>query len=98
MSKGKGKGEGVLTYDDLEEAFVGLVLTPFEEYPVRACYDLDLSIQSLVKGGGSECTYEEAEEHLYYNTLGAYFGKGTPVFLSKMSLEEAEALVREREE
>ena len=28
-------------------------------------------------------TYEEADEHLSYNTLGAWLGDGTPLFLSR---------------
>lgn len=42
-------------------------------------YDLDAIRRAHVEEDGM--TYEEADYHLAYNTLGAWFGDGTPIFL-----------------
>ena len=44
-------------------------------------YDFDKCIRILVRQGMTE---EEADEYLSYNTVGAYVGEGTPVFMKKL--------------
>lgn len=44
-------------------------------------YDLDAIREAYIAEEGM--TYEEADEHLSYNTLGAWLGDGTPLFLSR---------------
>ena len=44
-------------------------------------YDLDAIREAYVSEEGM--TYEEADEHLSFNTLGAWLGAGTPLFLSR---------------
>jgi hypothetical protein len=47
-------------------------------------YDLDAIREAYVSE--QEMTYEEADEYLAYNTLGAWLGDGTPLFLSRPEL------------
>ena len=44
-------------------------------------YDLDAIREAYISEEGM--TYEEADEHLSFNTLGAWLGDGTPLFLSR---------------
>lgn len=48
-------------------------------------YDADHCIKILV---GDGMTYDEAQEYFSFNTLGAYVGKGTPMFVWKMTEQE----------
>jgi hypothetical protein len=41
---------------------------------------------------------DEAEEYFEFNVTGAWVGHGTPVFVSKMSLEDATERIDELEE
>jgi len=47
-------------------------------------YDLDAIRAAYVSEQGM--TYEDADEYLSYNTLGAWLGDGTPLFLSRPEL------------
>lgn len=44
-------------------------------------YDLDAIREAYVSEEGM--TYEEADDYLSFNTLGAWLGDGTPLFLSR---------------
>ena len=68
--------DGCLMADGFEEALVGFG-TRFNS-PVTV-YDLNKCISVLVERDGM--SYEEAQEHMDYNVLGAYVGEETPVFI-----------------
>ena len=68
--------DGCLMADGFEEALVGFG-TRFNS-PVTI-YDLNKCISVLVERDGM--SYEEAQEHMDYNVLGAYVGEETPVFI-----------------
>ncbi len=74
----------------LEKAFVGTVVR-FGQEPI-ACYDYDLVIFQYIQDGMTE---EEAEEFFDYNVIGAWVGDGTPCFLRRMTLEDAEEICGE---
>jgi hypothetical protein len=66
----------ILLADGFEEAIIGIS----EHNPGReqvAIYDRDKCIEILAK----DMTYEEAEECLYFNTIDAYVGDKTPIFI-----------------
>lgn len=44
-------------------------------------YDLDAIREAYVSEDGM--SYEEVDEHLSFNVLGAWLGDGTPLFLSR---------------
>jgi len=78
------------TYPNLFEAFVGVIegkgLEP------KVCYDYNKSITLLAEqmadqGELNDKNMEAAIEHFEFNTLGAYYGEHTPVFLYR-NLEE----------
>ena len=48
-------------------------------------YDADHCLKILVTDG---MTYDEAQEYFSFNTLGAYVGTGTPMFVWKMTEQE----------
>jgi len=51
-------------------------------------YDADHCLKILVTDG---MTYDEAQEYFSFNTTGAYVGKGTPMFVWKMTEQEVHA-------
>ena len=73
-----------LVADGLESALVGYA----ERAGMSLCaaYDLDKCIEALMKTGMTE---EQAQEYFYFyfNTLGAYVGDTTPVFLTLLTKE-----------
>ena len=68
-----------LLADGLEDAIIGVVDGACRN-PV-VCYDYDKCIQALMKT--SSMSEEEAAEYLDFNTLGAYVGEYTPLFLHR---------------
>ena len=72
-----------LLADGFEEALIGVVDGACRQ-PV-ACYDFAKCVDILVAQGMDE---EEAEEYLEFNTLGAYVGEMTPLFLHDWRNEE----------
>ena len=70
--------DDILLADGLEEAFLG-VSRSFTGSCV-AVYDIDIIMQVLVKQG---MTLEEAREYFEFNTLGAYMGPHTPIYLTR---------------
>lgn len=68
----------MLLADGFEEALIG-----YGERcgtPPLAIYDVDKCIEILVKR--DEMSYEEAWDYFSYNTLGAYMGVNTPIFVT----------------
>ena len=68
--------DGCLMADGFEEALIGFG-TRFNS-PVTI-YDSNKCLDILVERDGM--TYEEAQEHMNYNVLGAYVGEETPIVL-----------------
>jgi len=66
-----------LVADGFDEALIGLVDGACRE-PV-VCYDYQKCVEILMQT--SSMSEEEAEEFLEFNTLGAYVGKYTPLFV-----------------
>ncbi len=75
----------MLLADGLEDAFVGVCERFGFSEPVAA-YDRDKCIEILMRDGG---THEEAEEYFYFNTIGAWVGEQTPVFVRMVTLKAA---------
>lgn len=68
----------ILVADGFETALLG-----FGQHFTQslAIYDYERCVSTLMDRDGMG--REEAEEFLEFNTLGAWVGKGTPVFLTK---------------
>ena len=62
-----------------EEAFIGEALRYGFNEPVAA-YDYEKCLEILTQDG---MTHEEAVEYFEYNTLGAWAGEQTPVFVER---------------
>lgn len=69
--------EGIILYDGLEDAFVGIA-TQFNSLPM-AVYNYDACVMVLM--GRDGMTRDEAEEYMSFNVTGAWMGKQTPLFL-----------------
>jgi hypothetical protein len=69
--------EECLTADGFDDAIVGIVEGSCRE-PV-VCYDYAKCVEILTKDG--EMDVDAAEEYLNFNTVGAYVGNLTPLFL-----------------
>ncbi len=78
--------EEVMLYDEYEDAFIGL---GYQQYrgPI-AIYDAKKSIEILTKNfmedpdcEGEEAAEEMAQEWFDYNTIGAWYGDQTPIFI-----------------
>lgn len=66
--------------DGFEDAFLGVAERC--SCPPLAVYDAEKCIQILVERDGM--TEEEASEYFQFNTLGAWAGEHTPLFLFKL--------------
>lgn len=76
--------EEALLADGFEDAFIGMAQRCGQ--PVLAVYDIDLAIAVLMKRDGMD--YDGAEECLAFNTLGAWAGEMTPLFLKRYEKDE----------
>ena len=65
-----------LTADGFDEALVGVLLRP--NRPAVAVYDIQTCLDILVRDGMDD---EEAREYFEFNTLGAYVGPLTPIYV-----------------
>ena len=63
--------------DEFDHAIVGVIESFGSE--LKICYDKDEVIGQYVHEGMS---YDEAIEFFEYNTIGAYVGETTPVFMT----------------
>ncbi len=70
-------GETVLLADGFEDAFIGLSQRINE--PLTAVYSYEKMIDILVTRDDME--YEEAQEYLDFNVLGAWVGPQTPIIV-----------------
>jgi hypothetical protein len=52
-------------------------------------YDRDMTIQAMVDVDGMD--YDEAVEFFEFNTAGAWMGEGTPVFITRFTMDEDRA-------
>jgi len=68
-----------LLADGYEDAFIGMAERCGQ--PSLAVYDVDKCIEILMQRDGM--AYEEAVEFFDFNTLGAWAGEATPLFLSR---------------
>ena len=74
----EGEAAHALTADGFDAAIIGVTAAQAERQAL-VVYDLDRMIRILVTRDGM--TPEDAEEHLMFNTVGAWLGKGTPIFV-----------------
>ena len=75
-----------LKADGFEDAFIG-VITRCGQLPIY-CYDYEKAVKILMKRDGMK--RGDAIEFMEFNVVGAWMGRGTPAFLNKCSLAEAE--------
>lgn len=76
-----GENPDALLADGFEGAFIGYGA----QYgsPPLAIYDTERCVDILMRR--DEMTYEEAMEYLSFNTLCAWMGEGTPIFMTPSS-------------
>lgn len=77
--------DGVLLATGFEAAYMG-VCRRFNTY--AALYDYAKCLTVLMERDGM--TYEDAEDYMAFNVLGAYVGEQTPVFLVTPQEDEDE--------
>lgn len=78
---------GALFADGLEEAFIGMG-QQFNRH--LAVYDLDRIIEVLMRRDGM--SYDDAQEHIEFNILGAWAGPQTPIFVKRLPLQQAKSI------
>lgn len=77
----------VILFPDLEEALIGTMRRFSPEGHIEVpIYDYEKCVTIMMEA--LDCSAEEAEEYLEYNTLGAYLGTGTPAFLFRVAPED----------
>jgi hypothetical protein len=69
--------EEILLADGFDEAIIGVC-----DRTMRVCYSIRRAVEVLV-GQGLE--WDEAEEYLYFNTVGAWVGEKTPIWIHEAS-------------
>lgn len=69
-----------LTCDGFDAAIIGAT-EPQPGRPSLVVYDLGQMVEILMHTG--EMSFEEAAEFLSFNTVGAWVGPGTPLFLHR---------------
>ena len=69
--------ESVLLMDGFEDAFIGFSQRINE--PMLAVYSKDKMVKVLVFRDGM--TYDEAEEYIEFNCIGAWVGEQTPIIV-----------------
>lgn len=71
-----------LTADGFEDALIGLASVWTEAGQLEvAAYDFHLMVNILIERDGM--TSDEAIEYLNFNTIGAYVGPYTPVYIHR---------------
>lgn len=80
--------EGLLLADGLDEAFLGIGRRCGQ--PDIAVYSIERAVRVLVKQGMPP---EEALEYLEFNTVGAWVGPTTPLWVEHMTVKELRTLV-----
>ena len=91
----KASEESVMLYDEYEDAFIGLGYKQFRG-PV-AVYDASKCIDILIDQFNEDPNLEDEDdlygmaiEYFDYNTMGAWYGEETPIFVTA-TLEEIES-------
>ena len=79
----------LLLADGLEKAFLGVGRRCSQ--PDVAVYSIEKSVEVLMEE--SDLGFEEALEYLEFNTIGAWVGDQTPVWVHEMTLSEALEMV-----
>jgi len=79
--------ESVMLYDNYEDAFVGLGYQqykgPIAIYDAKKCVEILIEEYMLDPDCESrEMAEEMAVEYFEYNSVGAWYGEGTPIFMS----------------
>ena len=85
----------ILFADGWDAAFLGI--TANHHHAIVAVYDYDKIIEIMVERDGA--TYEDAEEFVEFNIVGAYVGERTPIYVSKFgrtAAREPEAAAGDR--
>lgn len=80
MPEHQGK---ILLADGLEDAFIGLAQKDGVQVAV---YGITSCIIALIKT--NKWSLEEAEEYFHFNTLNAYVGEYSPLFIEEMHKDE----------
>ena len=80
------EAEEIVLYNQLDEAFVGVV-ERFGMEPI-ALYDYHKCIEIYMEDG---MTYEDAVEFFSFNTIGSWIGDRTPAFVRLMERDEDNA-------
>ena len=75
-----------LRADGFESAFLGVIHRCGQ--PTVYIYEYHQSVDILMSR--DDMSQEDAEEYLEFNTIQAWMGKGTPGFLVRCTLEEAD--------
>ena len=70
-------GENVLLMDNFDEACIGFSQRINE--PLLAVYSWELMMKVCIERDGM--TYEEADEYISYNCIGAWVGEQTPIIV-----------------
>tara|TARA_R100001440_G_scaffold534_1_gene1555 strand:+ start:10557 stop:10808 length:252 start_codon:yes stop_codon:yes gene_type:complete len=73
--------------DGYEDAFVGTTISAFSRKQV-ALYDYDKCIMILMHD--NNWSEEEAVEWFDYNTIGAWDGDDTPIFINQHNIKDIE--------
>ena len=74
-------GEQALLMDGFEHAIIGFSQRINE--PLLAVYNHDLMIQTLMKR--DNMTYDEADEYIQYNCIGAWVGEQTHIIVKPIN-------------
>lgn len=69
--------EEFLKADGFDDAIVGI-----EANSLRLVYSVELAVECLMRE--EDMTREDALEHLYYNTITAYVGDKTPIWINTL--------------
>ena len=80
------KEEPMMQADGFDKAVIGI--TDGVGGQLKLVYDIEKCLKILMSRDGMD--REEALEFFTFNVSGAYVGKGTPIFMWKMTLKEME--------
>lgn len=71
----EGYSQPLLFADGFDDCIIGVT----DDFgTIRVIYSVDKMIESLMSDGGS---YEDAREYLEFNTLTAWVGESTPIYM-----------------
>mgnify|MGYP001448178544 FL=1 len=76
----------MLKWDGFDNAIIGVGERNNTDSMI--VYDYDKMVKVLVTR--DDMSYEEAEEYIDYNVIGAWIGDTTPIIVSKKSIKEIE--------